>query len=294
MSLQSFKQAIYTMTCLLMFSVPITPANAEEMILEIIPLKHSLLSDVLPVIQPLIADGGTATGMNDQLIVKTTPSNLIQIKKLLNNLDTAPRRLMIIVKQNVDGNLTHNEHGLSGKYRSGDVTVQSPDVSDDGASVAIQDKEGNILRYRTLITKSNIDDRNTFRVQTIAGQPAFIQQGSSVPVANQQTFITPDGVLVQEGVEYRNVTSGFYVLPRLNGNRVTLLVSPQLNKVSPHQGATFDLQNIETTASGQLGEWIQIGGITEQYKEKNSRNLVSTRSQGQEIRNVLIKVIEIF
>lgn len=288
-----FRYNLFALT-ILMFTLSFNTVRAESMTMEIIPLQHSLLDDILPVIRPMVVEGGTVTGMNDQLIVKTSPANLLEIKQLLRSLDTPPRRLMITVKQNVDGNLVTNEHGVSGRYRSGDVSISNRDPGRGGAKVAIRDKDGNVLRYRTLTTKSDIDDRNTFKVQTIAGQPAFIQQGSSVPVANQQTYITPGGgVIVQDGVEYRNVTSGFYVLPRVNGNRVTLLVSPQLNKVNRHQDGSFDLQNIETTASGYLGEWIQIGGVTEQFKERNSRFISSSRARGQEIRNVLIRVDEI-
>ncbi len=269
------------------------PVQAERLVLEIIPLKHRLLSDVLPIVQPLIVDGGTATGMNDQLIVKTTAANITEIKRVLNSLDKPPRRLMITVKQDVDGNLTRNEHGISGRYRSGDVTVKSPDPGRGGLVIQAEDEDGNALRYRTLTSRSKIDDKNTFRVQTIEGQPAFVQTGQSVPVANQQTYVTPGGVVIQDGIEYRDVTSGFYVIPRLNGNHVTLLIAPQLHKVNPHQGGTFDIQNVETTASGTLGEWIQIGGMTEQHKDKNTRNLVSTRRLGQETRNVVVKVEEI-
>ncbi len=267
--------------------------KAETMMFEIIPLQHSLLEDVLPVVQPLVVEGGTVTGMNDQLIIRTTHSNMLEIKQVLRSIDTPPRRLMISVKQDVSGNFARNEHGISGRYKSGDVTVGTGRDRGDGASVAIRDKDGNVLRYRTLSTESDIDDRNTFKVQTIAGQPAFIQQGSSVPIANQQTFVTPGGVVVQNGVEYRDVTSGFYILPRINGNRVTLFISPKLQKVNPYDNGTFDLQNIETTASGYLGEWIQIGGIDEDFKGKNSRYFSSSRSQSQEARQVLIKVDEI-
>lgn len=271
-----------------------TPVHAERMQLEIIPLKHRLLSDVLPIVQPLLVEGGTATGMNDQLIVKTTAANIEEIKQILNSLDTPPRRLMITVSQNVDGNLRRNEHGLSGRYRSGDVSIESPDPGRVGLVLQAEDEDGNALRYRTLKSRSKIDDKNTFRVQTIEGQPAFIQTGHSVPIANQQAYVTPGGgVVIQDGVEYRDVTSGFYVIPRLSGNHVTLLIAPQLHKINPHQGGTFDIQNVETTASGTLGEWIQIGGITQQHKEKNTRNLVSTRRQGQEIRNIAVMVEEI-
>ena len=149
-------------------------------------------------------------------------------------------------------------------------------------------------RLRTSNTRSSLDDKNSFRVQTVEGQPAFIKTGQSVPVANQNVFVTGSGVVVQDTVEYRDVTSGFYVVPRLSGNMVTLLVSPQLSRVTPHQGAVFDIQNVETTVSGRLGEWIEIGGVNQQFNDSSSGTFYSTRRrQGQEQRSVLIRVEEI-
>jgi len=266
---------------------------AESMKLEIIELKSGVVSDIVPVLKPLVAEGGTVTGMNSKLIIKTTPSNLKQLKEILAQLDKAPRRLMISVKQDVDGNLKRNESGLSGRYNSGNVRIESPDTSNEGLIVQGRDSDGNVLRYRTIETRSNSEDRNVFRVQTLEGHHAHINVGNSVPIPTQSAVITGAGVVVQNGVEYRDVTSGFYVLPRLQGNNVTLLVAPRLSRVSPNQAAIFDIQEVETTATGRLGEWIQIGGTTQHFNNDSQRNIIRTKQRGQEQRTVLIKVEEI-
>lgn len=266
---------------------------AESMKLEIIELKHGVVSDIVPVLKPLVVEGGTITGMNSKLIIKTTPSNLKQIKEVLAQLDNAPRRLMISVKQNVDGNLKRSESGLSGRYNSGNVRVESPDISNEGTIIQGQDSDGNVIRYRTLETRSNIEDRNVFRIQTLEGHPAHIDVGNSVPIPTQSAVVTGGGVVVSNGVEYRDVTSGFYVLPRLQGDNVTLLVAPHLSRVSPNQAAIFDIQEVETTATGRLGEWIQIGGTTQHFNNDSRANVIRTKQRGQEARNVLIKVEEV-
>ena len=51
--------------------ISIAPSvHSAEMTLEIIPLKHRLVNDVVPTLQALVAEGGTVTGMNDQLIIR--------------------------------------------------------------------------------------------------------------------------------------------------------------------------------------------------------------------------------
>ena len=84
------KTGMFLTACCLLLAVT---ARAADMVLEVIPLKHRLSDDVVHIIQPLVTPGGTVTGMNNQLIVKTTPANLEEIKQVLNSLDQAPRRL---------------------------------------------------------------------------------------------------------------------------------------------------------------------------------------------------------
>ena len=78
--------------------------------MEIIPLQHRMTDDVVPILRPLVAPGGTITGMNNQLIIKTTPDNLAEIKNVLQSLDRSPRRLLITVKQDIGGQIHTQEH----------------------------------------------------------------------------------------------------------------------------------------------------------------------------------------
>lgn len=268
-------------------------ALAENMKLEVIPLQHRMVDDVVHIIRPLVAPGGTVTGMNNQLIIKTTPSNLAEIKRILKSIDHAPRRLMITVKQNVGGNLNTRENTLSGKYASDDVQINAGhDHSNEGLTVIAGDKDS-YIRYRTLDSTSQSDNRNTFKVQALEGRPAFINQGQSIPVDSSITFVTKDGVVVNQSTDYHEVRSGFYVLPRLNGDLVTLIAATDLSSVQPGHHATSNVQGIEITVTGRLGEWMELGGIDQSFNQGNRQNFASSSRRGQEIRTVLIKVDEI-
>jgi len=267
--------------------------QAENMQLEVIPLQKRMVDEVIQIIRPLVAPGGTVTGMNNQLIIKTTPSNLAEIKQVLKRIDHAPRRLMITVKQNVAGDSYLREDSLSGKYSSGDVQLKTGhDHSSEGLSVSAGDKDSNI-RYRTLNSTSRTDDRNTFRVQTLEGQPAYINQGQSIPVGSSTTVITENGVVVNQSTDYYDVGSGFYVLPRLNGDQVTLLAATELSSIKPDGHATTRVQGLETTVTGRLGEWMELGGIDQSFNRGRRQNFTSSNIHGQELRTILIKVDEI-
>lgn len=273
----------------------VNTARAESMILEVIPLQHRTLDDVIPVIQPLLVEGGTVTGMNNQLVVKTTPANLDEIKQILANIDTKLRRLMITVTQDTGRQGSESDAAWSGSYSSGDVALESRDPrrGKEGTSVTVGDKDGDHATYRTRVSGTDAVDRNAFRVQTVEGQPAFIQAGQSIPLPEQSVSLYPDRAVIQNGVEYRDATSGFYVLPRLNGDQVTLLVTPHMSRVLPGRVPSFEVQDVETTASGRLGDWIRLGGIDQEITRQGSENLGTSREHSEERRSILVKVEEI-
>lgn len=268
--------------------------SAGAMKLEMITLNYRSVDDIIPIIRPLLAEGGTVTGSGDQLILKTTPDNLAEVRQVLSSIDRAPRRLLITVTQDIQGEINRREHGLSGDYREGDVSLSAGDTRGTrrGVTITAGDEDENNIRYRNLSTRSNLDDSNTFQVQTLEGKAAFVQSGQQVPIANRNTYVTHGNIVVQDTIDYHDVSSGFYVLPRLSGDRVTLHVSPKLSRVQPNQAAIFEVQNAETTVSGRLGEWLQIGGIVQHFRRSNGEILGSTRQTGQEQRSIFVKVEE--
>ena len=130
-------------------------------------------------------------------------------------------------------------------------------------------------------------------MQAVEGYPAFIHTGQLIPVSNHIAYVRPDGVTITRYTEYQDATSGFYVLPRLNGDQVTLLVAPRLTRVQPGSKPVFDTQAVETTANGNLGEWMRIGGIDQSFTRDSSRNLSSSSASGQQSNTILIRVDEI-
>lgn len=270
-------------------------AVANEMTLEIIPLKHRLVDDVVPILRPLLVPGGSITGMNNQLIINSTPGNIAELKNVLENIDHSPRKLLITVKQDAGFSTDNREQSVAGRYSTGDVTITNRDGPRhrDGLIISGRDEDGNIIRYRLRDSEANHDEQHSFRVQTVEGSPAFIQVGQSVPIHNRTRYYTPHGVYETETHEYYDASSGLYVLPRLSGDQVTLLAAPRLTRKEPGKHPVFDVQNVQTTARGKLGEWIRLSGINQDFNESDRELLSSSDSQGSRTGAVWIRVDEI-
>jgi hypothetical protein len=66
--------------------------------LEVIPLRHRTPEQVLPALRPLLEPGGTLSAYGNQLIVRTSPANLGELRRALETIDRPSRRLQISVR----------------------------------------------------------------------------------------------------------------------------------------------------------------------------------------------------
>lgn len=264
----------------------------EEMVMEVIPLRHALVSDVVPVLEPLVTPGGTVTGMNNQLIIKSTPANIEQLKGVLASIDRTPRQLRITVRQDVADSLEARQDAISATGRAGDVRARLPDAGRGGATVGIGTEDASV-QYRTYSTRGSSDSYNSQFVTALEGQPAWIQTGESLPVPTRDVYVGPGGTSVQDSIQYQDANRGFYVVPRVSGSQVTLDIAPQLDRFDQRGEYTIDRQQAQTQVSGRLGEWIRVGGSNEGFERADNVNLTSTRQRGGETRGIWVKVEEV-
>jgi len=253
---------------------------------EIIVLKYRTADQLLPIVQPLVGRDGAVTGMQNKLIVRATPARMKEVKQVIAGLDTQPRKLMITVRQNVARDALEEEASVYSRGR-----VRLPETSTDGG-VAVEAGGGrNRVGGKIVSTRDIEDSRDTQRVQVLEGNQAFIRVGQSVPYTTQTVIQNGRHVTVTEGTSYRDVTSGFNVVPRVNGEQVTLDISPQRNAVG-NSGAV-NIQQAATTLAGRLGEWIELGGVGGQSTSSGSGTVYSTRSVATDNRTIFVKVEEV-
>ncbi|MEM7561866.1 MAG: hypothetical protein AAF353_02320, partial [Pseudomonadota bacterium] len=105
----------------------------------------------------------------------------------------------------------------------------------------------------------------THRVRVSEGREAYIETGRQI------SFFSG-------GLSSRNVLTGFYVLPRVHGNQVTLEVSPFKNAQSNSGGGSIDTQSANTTITGRMGQWLLVGGVSEHSSHTQS-GIVSQQSR---------------
>lgn len=242
---------------LLLMLVVVAGVRAD--VLETIPLHHRLAEDLLPVLQPLVPPGAALTGTGDMLLVRGDEATVGQIRAAVAQLDRAPRQLLITVGQVSDARSGGSSVRGSGTISTGDVQVgvnQPPRPASEARVVVRSGTASDALR-------------DVASVRALEGHETYIALGQSRPFTS--TSVSQPGIfppIVSQTTEFRDVQSGFWATPRLNGDRVTLEISPRQQRVTNGRqgnltrGDVVTGGSITTTVSGRLGEWIEIGGAS--------------------------------
>lgn len=269
------------------------PALAQTTV-EVIPLKYRQADQVIPVLQPLLGREASISNFQNQLVIRATSAELAQVKRVLAGIDTPPRRLLITVRQDADVSGSRREAEVSGSIGNNNARVTVPGSSSrEGGNVVLRDGDDR-LRARVVDSSQAGGERTAQTVQVLEGYSAFIRAGESQPVRNRQvvrTMVNGQWVdRVVETTDYREATTGFNVRPRLQGEMVTLDIDPQRETFDEQRRGTVNVQRVSTTVSGRLGEWMDLGGISEE-RSNDSSGILSTRSvRSSDRRGVQVKV----
>ncbi len=261
--------------------------------LEVIDLKYRNAEQIVPILKPLLAPGGTISALQNRVIVRTTPQNLAELRKVLDAVDTMPKRLVISVRQEAAGTALATEAEVSGSIGNDGARVTVPGSgSKQGATAQVRSGD-NVAQARVFSSQSAATNRGVQTVQVLEGNEAFISTGQSVPVPSGNVILTPLSVQLSESVEYRDAVTGFRVRPRVNGDRVTLEISSRRDTVADRNTGTFEVQRIDTVISGRLGEWMEIGGVDQSHVQTDG-GTISRRSRNiADDRKVFVKVEQV-
>jgi type II secretory pathway component GspD/PulD (secretin) len=251
-------------------------AFAEQSIIEVIPLANRPASEIQPLLAPLLDSGDHVIANGSNLVVKTTPQRLTEIRALVSELDTRLNNLVITVMQS--RRLTAEELNAAARVR---ISGPIDDLSKARASIhgyysQAQDQYAN---------------ESTQTIRTLEGNTAYIQAGSAHPTESVQIYDPGYGPTVSTTTGFIETTTGFAVTPRLSGEQAILDVSPWSDKLNTR--GQVETQNAQTTIRVKLGEWVELGGINEASQRSDSGNLARIRQTSQGRLRILVKVDKI-
>lgn len=244
----------------LLFTSAVT-ANEK---IEVIPLQQRPAEELIPIIKPVLRNGETVTGKGYQLIINAQPERIAELKGMVEQLDGAVQQVRIAVRRASPRDI--DAENLRARTR---VSVSNRNV--DARA-----------RARIYSTRTRSQDNDQYSVTTLEGTPAYVQTGESIPVPGGYGYyggpVARAGI-VSPGLWYKDITSGFYAVARVNNDNVTLHVSPQREALSNKGNGTINTSGLVTTVRGRLGEWLQLGGTSDSSSQRSRGITHSTRSR---------------
>ena len=264
---------------LLAFSLLLLSA-AQAASITTIQLQNRPAEEIIPIVKPLLGPGEVITASGFKLFLRASPASVEQVRDIIDALDVASKMLQISVFQG-------SERDLKTVAISGNLRIESGDAS-VGAGVGSSGKQGaGNIAYNSGNVSGDISANSSqtskvsnpvHQLRVSEGTEGFIQTGNQIAYSSYNN-----------GTEFKDVTTGFYVLPRIRGSVVMLKVRPFKNSQSNTGTGTIDTQSANTAISGRLGEWLPLGGVSEQFKRSQSGIGSSSSSEGSNQSSIWIR-----
>jgi type II secretory pathway component GspD/PulD (secretin) len=261
----------------------LTAPAAQAETIATIQLQNRPAEEVIPIVKPMLGPNDSITGQGFKLFLRASPETQKQVRQMIQSLDVAAKMLLISVFQGNDRDL--RALGVSGDFKAqsgdGSVSIGSDKPRGRGADISYSTRNAS-GGVSTLSTRGRLQDNPIHQLRVTEGTEGYIETGKQIPYFSGANWIAPGAVV--GGVDYKDVTTGFYVLPRVHGEQVTMQVSPFKQSESRTRGGDINTQSANTTITGRLGEWLPIGGTTEQTQRSQSSigSYSETRSRNNE------------
>ena len=221
---------------------------------EIISIQHRSAEDIAKQIKALYPEPHVhIAGSHQQLTVRADDTIIDEVKELVQTFDVPLRQFLISISSDQNINSTNQNWG---------------------ASATIQKNKNNTVQVTSSRKTYQTRGSGNQSITVLEGHSAHLNTGQKKPVQTRQ-FINGQWT---NTVEYIDMTSGIYVAPRLIGNnRVELKIHSQKNEASKVHHKEIDTSTVNTVRIVDLGEWINIGGMS--YDARNEQGGINYSSK---------------
>lgn len=272
---------------------------------------------------PVAAPGTTATGTGlsgsvqiipdegtNSLVIKASPQDFLQIKRVIEKIDTIPRQVVIQVmvaevtltdqlQYGVEWWLKNARVSFDGRPRSAQLGLDTGLVApaanpvtsvpgggaSGGLNFLIFNGVGDITGlFNLLATNTDVNILSAPHVLASDGKLAKIEVGSEVPVITQTVSAplttTTGGLSTSNSVQYRPTGILLEVKPSINASGlVTLAVTQEVSALGTNVVAggttypSFTKRKVSTEVTLEEGRTLMIAGLIEDKGDRTSQGL---------------------
>ncbi len=231
----------------------ICQVSFANQLIETIQVNHRPAAEILSAIEPFVSKQATVRAVNEYIVIKASQQEIAHIRRLIQTLDTPPQRILISVLQTDKARQQQDHDQQSAKVIATRSAVEGQAV---------------IQNWSTQHTRNQ---GQYFQVRSVTGRAVEIQLGQSVPRTEQQLILFADGhALAGTQTRYLDVNRGFQAIARvLPNHQVSIDILSYASSLDKRQ-QSLDRNQIITTITGPVGQWLEIGKIGDASQLKQS------------------------
>lgn len=220
--------------------------NAALAATDIVPLNYRSAADLEPILQRLAGDEANIASYGNQIIISSDSSiKMAEIKRLINDLDTEPKQLLITIDRSGSGQVYEHDYGVKGRIEVGNSQVEI----------------GSNVENRFSQNSRSINQQGTQQLRTLEGSTVNITSGVQRPQVTQ-VYKDNYGRIIERRQDYSH-EQGLRVTANIQGQQVTLTVDGSY--LSPNSTANqIQSESISTQLTGRLGQWFELGNLSTQ------------------------------
>jgi type II secretory pathway component GspD/PulD (secretin) len=222
----------------------------------VIKVNYRSAAEILPQVQDLLTSEGKATvdTRTNSLIVVDTKESLAKIQAFVASMDQPAEQVKVRFRFQEQGSSTDRDISTSGR------------VSGEHGSVAIGRDRREGVHVRARDTVVNRRGNTESFISVMSGSSAYLWVGKEVPYTEQWVYFTHHYAHVVETVNFQRVETGFEVRPIVIGNNVQVEIVPRISSFDKEE-QVVRLTEASTTLTVPKGQWVTIGGTSEQSNE---------------------------
>ncbi len=235
----------------------------------VIKVEYRRAAELVPVVQNMLSADGSVTVSErvNSLVIVDTPEAIQRVYAYLEQFDRPVEQVKIHVRFHTTGTDDERAIRARGRISNDDLSISTGRRKKDGVDIRIEDRERRQRSYSEAF------------VVAMSGSPAFIRTGKEIPYKRSSPFLrrhAPGGTTVA----WQTVESGFEVTPTVIGDNVLLKIVPRI-AYDDRQDAVMRFFGARTELTAPIGQWVEIGGATNQQNDITKEILSQRTSSGQ-------------
>ena len=244
----------------------------------VIKVQYRSAAELVPVVQSMLSAGGSVTVSQrvNSLVIVDNPEAIRRVHAFLEQFDKPVEQVRIHVRFNTADSDEESAIAARGRYSKDKVSVAVGRKKKDGVDISLEDRE-----HRRSSTSSAF-------VVAMSGSPAFIRAGKEIPYRQGSAFFrrhAPGGATVA----WQKAESGFEVTPIVVGDNVHLKIVPRI-AYDDRKDAVIRFFGAQTELTTPFGQWVEIGGTTDQQNEIFREILSQSMGSGNSVNSISIMV----